>query len=419
MQECDACGLVFGGGNECPSCGGRIHHVAPENVDDGRDGRLSGPLPGESALNEAIQGVSGVDLSPIENQSITQSSLPFQMGGSSTQIGSSLPFGIGAPSNIGIESDEDVEASIEVSLESLPPESVEEHLPTIAVQRDPVPMNVVDEKPSPILVARVVEEPIVEEQLSPDPTLVDNAYSINAEAFDASQVYAVEDDVVIHDFGDELQVSEVIVNFDELVDPAEQTVHFDPMLLAEGDPELLPARALPIEDEGDQLVATTIGAGFVALGDGRWSDAADRFRDVCNARPGDSAALNDFGLALLQQAIVIHESNPTSTPAEEPHFENAVLALRQAAQQDKHNPTIMYNLATCLASCGRHGVATRIWDAAMTLAPQDPAPMNGKAVSLIALGEIDAATGQLSRAKELAPNEPVITRNLMRLKPMA
>ena len=417
MEECDACGLVFGGGNECPACGSRIHHTAPEDVDDGRDGRLTGPLPGESALNEAIQGVAGVDLSPIEIP--PRSSLPFQMGGGSSQVASTLPFGIGAPSNIGIESDEDVEAITEISTTFSPPKTVEENPPPLTVEQDPEPTNFVDETPSPILVARVVEEPIVEEELAIDPTLVENAYSINAEAFDASQVYAVEDDVVIHDFGDELQVSEVIVNFDELVDPAEQTVHFDPLLLTEGDPELLPARALPIEDEGDQLVASTVGAGFVALGDGRWSDAADRFRDVCNARPGDSAALNDFGLALLQQAIVIHESNPTSTPAEEPHFENAVLALRQAAQQDKHNPTIMYNLATCLASCGRHGVATRIWDAAMTLAPQDPAPMNGKAVSLIALGEIDAATSQLSRAKELAPNEPVILRNLMRLKPMA
>ena len=417
MEECDACGLVFGGGNECPACGSRIHHAAPEDVDDGRDGRLTGPLPGESALNEAIQGVAGVDLSPVETP--PRSSLPFQMGGSSSQVASTLPFGIGAPSNIGIESDEEVETITEISTTFSPPKTVEENPPPLTVEQDPEPTNIVDENPSPILVARVVEEPIVEEELAIDPTLVENAYSINAEAFDASQVYAVEDDVVIHDFGDELQVSEVIVNFDELVDPAEQTVHFDPLLLTEGDPELLPARALPIEDDGDQLVASTVGAGFVALGDGRWSDAADRFRDVCNARPGDSAALNDFGLALLQQAIVIHESNPTSTPAEEPHFENAVLALRQAAQQDKHNPTIMYNLATCLASCGRHGVATRIWDAAMTLAPQDPAPMNGKAVSLIALGEIDAATSQLSRAKELAPNEPVILRNLMRLKPMA
>ena len=72
----------------------------------------------------------------------------------------------------------------------------------------------------------------------------------------------------------------------------------------------------------------------------------------------DPAALNDFGLALRQIAMEVHESNPTPTPAEEPHFEAAVLALRQAAQQDRHNPTILYNLATCLATCGRHGVAT-------------------------------------------------------------
>ena len=32
--------------------------------------------------------------------------------------------------------------------------------------------------------------------------------------------------------------------FDELVDPAEQTVRFNPEMLSEGEPELMPARAL-------------------------------------------------------------------------------------------------------------------------------------------------------------------------------
>jgi hypothetical protein len=272
-----------------------------------------------------------------------------------------------------------------------------------------------DEAPLMVLKARVVVPD--EEQLSESPVLVENAYQIKAAAFDAEHIYAVEEDVIIHDFGDELQVSEIVVNFDELVDPAEQTIRFDPEMLSEGEPELLPAKALPINDGGDANIAGHSIAAFEALGEGRWKDAADGFRLVCNALPGDSAALNDFGLSLLQLAIQVHESTPTATPAEEPHFEAAVLALRQAAQQDKHNSTILYNLATCLATCGRHGVASRIWDATISLSPEDAAPLNGKAVSLIALDEFDAASSILMRAREIAPTEAVILRNLRRLRP--
>lgn len=414
MLECDVCGLMFAGSETCPSCGSRIHHVAAEDVDDGRDTRRKGPLPGESALSDAIDGISGIDLSAPKSPS-TISNLPFQVGGKGIHA-ANLPFGIGAPNRVAVESGGDSQDS----LPSITPIATPESVPDIVEfeTSDVVSETIQVEEESPVLLldARPMDS-FEEEQLSESPILVEDAFQINAAVFDTSEVYAVEEDVVIHDFGDELQVSEVIVNFDDLVDPAEQTVHFDPELLTEGEPELMPARALPIDDGGNPQIAATITSGFQSLGESRWSDAADRFREVCNALPGDSAALNDFGLALLQQAIVIHESNPTSAPAEEPHFEAAVLALRQAAQQNKQDPTIMYNLATCLASCGRHGVATRIWDAAVALSPNDSSVINGKAVSLIALGEFDSAASLLSRAREMSPNEAVILRNLKRLRP--
>nr|MCS5535708.1 hypothetical protein [Candidatus Poseidoniales archaeon] len=97
MQECDACGLLFGGAEECPSCGSRVSHTASENIDDGRHGRPTGPLPGESALDDAIDGIEGLDLSISEDTaSSLPSSLPFQVGGKG-QISSALPFGVGAP----------------------------------------------------------------------------------------------------------------------------------------------------------------------------------------------------------------------------------------------------------------------------------------------------------------------------------
>ena len=441
MQECDACGLLFGGDNECPSCGSRISHAPPESTDDPRDNRPVGPLPGDSALNDVMEGIEGLDISiTAPTPTGTTTSLPFQVGGTGQSI-SSLPFGVGAPAGVIIESESDIRENpvIETSSEKSPeitPEITAEITPDITPEKEPEeddPWALPEPEEAPVLQASIslengeVEPPLMvlqarvvepeEEQLSDSPILVENAYQIKAAAFDAEHIYAVEEDVIIHDFGDELQVSEVVVNFDELVDPAEQTIRFDPEMLSEGEPELLPAKALPINDGGDPNISNQTATAFSALGEGRWKDAADEFRSVCNALPGNPEALNDFGLSLLQLAIQVHEVTPTATPAEEPHFEAAVLALRQAAQQDKHNPTILYNLATCLSTCGRHGVADRIWDAAISLSPDDAAPLNGKAVSLIALGEFDAATSLLIRARELSPSEAVIIRNLRRLRP--
>ena len=106
MQECDACGLLFGGGEECPACGSRVSHTASEDIADGRGGRPSGPLPGASALDDAKEGIEGLDISISESHPAAQSSsLPFQVGGKGTTA-SSLPFGVGAPAGITMEREE-------------------------------------------------------------------------------------------------------------------------------------------------------------------------------------------------------------------------------------------------------------------------------------------------------------------------
>ena len=435
MQECGACGLLFGGSDTCPSCGSRFSEPAPEEIDDISSSRYSGPLPGEDALDDALDGIDGMDMElPGGAQDAQGGSLPFQLGARG-KFSSNLPFGVGAPASIPVDS---VSASVEVQesttklsttvqevVETIPEDTNVAYLDTIdqtilepnmiSVESTTVVNEAPDEPEMVVLKARPIMQE--DEQLSDSPELVENAYQINASNFDTEHIYSVEQDVVFHDFGDELQVSEVVVNFDELVDPADQTVQFDPVVIGDGEPELLPARALPIDDGGNVQIASTSIAAFEALTEGNWKEAADIFREICAALPGDSAALNDFGLSLLQLAIEIHASNPTATPAEEPHFEAAVLALRQAAQQDKRNPTILYNLATCLATCGRHGVAERIWDAAISLSPEDAAALNGKAVSLIALDQFDSAAALLMRARDISPTESVILRNLRRLRP--
>jgi hypothetical protein len=227
-------------------------------------------------------------------------------------------------------------------------------------------------------------------------------------------LYAVEDETVYHDFGDAFETSEVIVDFDELMDPAATGGAFDPDELSVA-PDLMPARALPLNDVTEPTLRASVNAGFDALSQARWLDAADAFRVVCEARPGDAPALNDHGLALLQKALIDHAANPTLDAAEEPYFQAAILTLRQAALADRRNSTIMHNLATSLASAGRHETALPIFRAALTLDSDDIGTMNNLAATLVALGDTDSARSLLQRASEIDSNEEIIHGNLRRL----
>jgi|GEM_PF-527170 tetratricopeptide (TPR) repeat protein len=231
-------------------------------------------------------------------------------------------------------------------------------------------------------------------------------------------VMLYEEDIVYHDFGDELNVSEVIVDFDSLVDPAEVSSSFDPSAIEGGEPELLPARALALSGLTDEKQKELAHVGFAAFAQSEWQKAADCFRQICTTRPTDSAALNNFGLALLQQALLTHEERPSAHPAEEPHFEAAVLALRQAAKANPEDVSILCNLATSLTSCYRHEAAIQVYDAALNYDPNDLHSMNGKAVSLIGVRRFDDAISTLREAIELAPDDAIIYGNLQRVSPM-
>ena len=107
MQECDACGLLFGGSGECPSCGSRVSHAVVINADEDSGSKPSGPLPGESALADAKEGVQGLDITISSPKSEgAPSTLPFQVGGIG-KVESNLPFGVGAPAATTSSDDDD------------------------------------------------------------------------------------------------------------------------------------------------------------------------------------------------------------------------------------------------------------------------------------------------------------------------
>ena len=94
MQECDACGLVFGGSDVCPSCGSRISHEA-KIEDESENPPPTGDLPGLEQLVESMEGVGSLVLD--DQSSVLKTSLPFSIGGS-TGGQTTLPFGVGSPS---------------------------------------------------------------------------------------------------------------------------------------------------------------------------------------------------------------------------------------------------------------------------------------------------------------------------------
>ncbi len=458
MQECDACGLIFGGSDVCPSCGSRISHEAKVEVSSSNP-LPAGELPGLDQLVTSMDGVDG--LSMEENQPIPKTSLPFSIGGS-TGGQTTLPFGVGSPSRGAEESDPSalaVEEQITSPTVATPiDEDVSEPSPDIVDDKEemtviltpspePEPAPQVDSNSTNggaagddvILVARVLSEEVSTKDDTPQEEIVTSqVQSVETETLDAKSassgddyfspegavsgvaqdVILHEEDVVYHDFGDEMQVSEVIVDFDSFVDPSASAVSFDPSVMEGTEPELMPARALAVTGLNDSKLQEQAHIGFAALAQANWKEAANCFRLICESQPQNPAALNNFGLSLLQQALLIQEESPSQYPADEPHFEASVLALRQAAKASQDDVSIICNLATALSSCHRHDSAVKFYDVALKFDNNDVPSMNGKAVSCIGLRDYDVATQILRAASAIAPANEIVSGNLHRISPM-
>jgi tetratricopeptide (TPR) repeat protein len=446
MQECDACGLIFGGNDICPSCGSRISHLA--EVSD-TDGKIvpNGELPGLNRLVSSMDGIEKIDMGATN--SLPRTSLPFSIGGS-TGGQTSLPFGVGSPSRGEEEIDDSNDAPAPTPIEKQPEESSNEIVQQVetsevqiqtAAEQDETSVEQIQvvklaqPEQEVMLVARILSD--VDDDLEHDTTIVDEEPEIkifegssspnetmNYSTTDGTvegvdqDVILHEEDIVYHDFGDELQVSEVYVDYDTFVDPATTSVSFDPTVMEGTEPELMPARALAVTGLGDSGLQEQAHIGFAALAQSNWQEAADCFRKICESQPTNAAALNNFGLSLLQQALLVQEERPSQHPADEPHFEASVLALRQAAKASQNDVSVICNLATALSSCHRHETALKFYDVALSLDSEDVSAINGKAVSMIGIREFDEATELLRQASGLAPDNELISGNLHRISPM-
>ena len=394
MRECHVCGLLFGGGDRCPEC----NAIFASTVETEQDESLpAGPLPGTSSLTDILSEVEGLS-GPSSSDSDSRTNLPFTLGGARASPKVQLLFGAGTRSDLSMDSIEDEPLITEESIQE--PEET-----TIIIPEDEI-LELNSEITPEFENKTLVEETV--EQKPQDEILLTSRVIPSIQTIESVE----SEDVVFHDFSDESNFSEVEVDFDNLVDPAESAAAFDPI---DGEVRLIqmPARAIPLvspfqEDEEELMIS-----GFELMQNGNWGDAASVFMKLCEKRPGDAPAINNHGLCLLQSALVEFGEKPDEDPAELPFFHAAILTLRQAAMADRSSAIILVNLATSLAAANRHETALPIFEAASSLESEpDSNRMNNHAVTLHAIGRDVDATNMLENAQSHSPEESIISENV-------
>lgn len=395
------CGLLFGGGDRCPECKSIFGSAIEIDYDDALP---SGPLPGTESLVEILPEVEGLS-GPSSDESESRVGLPFTLGGARASPKVQLLFGAGTRSDL-------------LSDESESPIGVEESSEINQVVVEEIAEDTSsDEEIIENIETSIVVDPDVEEDYHVEPKIVeqdDEPLLLTSRPILSSEASISEEpeDVVYHDFSEETNFSEVEVDFDNLVDPAEAAAAFDP---SQGEIRLsqLPARALPLSPpfNGEQHESMSLAFDFMQKGE--WAQAASLFMELCEQRPGDAPAINNHGLCLLQTALSEHRENPTDDPAKLPHFHAAILTLRQAAMADRSSSQILVNLGTALGAADRHETALPIFEAAAALESEsDSNRMNNHAVSLHALGRNVDAASMLESAQSVRPEDAIIAENV-------
>ena len=410
MQECQVCGLLFGGGARCPECKSIFGSAIEMDHDDALP---SGPLPGTESLVEILPEVDGLS-GPTSDESESRVGLPFTLGGARASPKVQLLFGAGtrsdllfdeSESSIGVVEDGEINQEVvEEITEEISNEDIIGHLETgLVVENDDLVVDNDDIEEDYHEESEIIEQDDEPLLLTSRPIIsTDTEVSISEES----------EDVVYHDFSEETNFSEVEVDFDNLVDPAEAAAAFDP---SQGDIRLvqLPARALSLSPPFNEGQHESMASAFDFMQKGEWVQAASLFMELCEQRPGDAPAINNHGLCLLQTALSEHRNNPIEDPAKLPHFHAAILTLRQAAMANRSSAQILVNLGTALGAADRHETALPIFEAAAALESEsDSNRMNNHAVSLHALGRNVDAASMLEGAQSASPEDPIIAENV-------
>ena len=471
MNECHICGLLFLRGNTCPGCGSQVYeNVSPEGA-NGENPETTSVPPGLEAFKESFEGVSPESETAEDVEDEKLSNLPFGVGGDSAEMQSQLPFGVGSRVlETGTDEGDDEPDSNQVSASTLVDqvidtvqEVVEEVVDTTVEEVAARAVGVKGAAIAKDIVHEVVHEtgeaiqdiihetintsseqesklPQINEQkesapsldeipvvraraFSPEPDVsVSSVYTPNNSGTENSQdtlfdVPVPEDDVVVHDYGDEFHEDVVMVDLDEIVEHESAGEVFDPTIGDEvAELALYPAKALPVNDGGNVDIRDSVSAGFVALSGKNWDGAIEIFHTLATKGVGGSAVLNNYGLGLLQRAIEKQDSG-NDVAMIESHFDASIYALRQAAKLDGQRSEILFNLGTAFSKSGRFDKADVVFDTLLNRDGPSSAVMNGKASALKGMGKFAMATDTLRKALSLYPDEEILLSNLSKLTP--
>ena len=359
MQECKVCQMLFLGGGSCPSCGSQVSvdlsDVKSENLDD--------------------DGIPGLDIVAVELGSEDEDSqsgevLPFGMGAKAEVLDSHLPFGVGSMLESSSMNEPEIEeehglgdspvepeSEPEVEVEVEPVTDAEEEIidtPEVPIR---IEASIVPEEPSEIIVESMPEieinAPIVDVEKSSNSVDVPDIWRIDAAEVNMDEIYAESEKIVEVSYGDELEMDEIHVQFDELHYEADGSTIFS----IDDSPELHPARAMEVNTAGDMALEKIIQSAFGHMGSNSWLQAAQVLQGASAMSPNDPAILNNMGLAILQQSLEMDSAGDAMASSQ---YESAIMALRQAAKLDATNNTILLNLAHTLLVSGRTEKALKV-----------------------------------------------------------
>ncbi len=322
------------------------------------------------------------------------------------------PVQVAAPAPAPVQVAAPAPAPVQVAAPSVPSVPMIEttplmvDLPSINIETQPPIARV---EPEPLRVDAVVEFPSqVSETLTKPPVTeeVPDMWKIDASPVDMDQIYATEEQIVevVHSV-DEPQDSYLHTNDVEQTEDTHQD--FGVISL-----DLHPARAMGVNLEGFPDLEDILAEGFYAIGQESWAQAAIAFQKMAAKMPGDSAVFNNYGLALLQRALVMAKSSDLGIQQlASTQFESSILALREAAKASPTNPTLLLNLSHALLVSGRAEKALNLLNMYGKSYSKTPESANLEAASLVSLGE----SGRALKVLQLVKQDETIRSNVAKL----
>ena len=426
MLECTICGLLSLNAVSCPACGSQ--NLVDLTANDDAEEPLPTEIPGlDDAADswhdlEGSNPAEGDDKKPLEATN-SPSDLPFGFQGESNISVSRLPFGIGSHAE-GIPfdhstNDQELNEYVEQQEEFT---DIPLDLSSNTPDQEPIP-EVVITRPDAFRITPIVDddteglEPPATESFLPDS--VENPAEDLIEIPDEWKIYAAETNLE-EIYAESSKIIEVVHQQEEdvLVYQHDNIAGYptndaNSKFIEESlSLELHSARAMDVNLSNNPECREDLDAGYFAIAQGSWSDAAIKFQRIASRMPGDSAVYNNYGLALLQRAVEMAKDSDQSTQMlANSQFESAILALREAAKSNPDESLILLNLAHALLVSGRSEKALKIIEVHNAKNTNSVEGANLHAAALVSLGQSVNAKVILAQHR----GDTIVDENLARL----